>query len=574
MNDRTSKNPLTFLYNHNPFYLLSTLAVLYSLHLWQSASGLSGNTPLTLGMILVGYIILLAATGIAVVKIGKVWEDARSIFLSILLIGFAIAVSLDHLWLQNTTLALAGCTAAFLTIAVITELSLLVLKIRFPSVYRGPYYLILAILFLYPIVFSPDLFQRQGMQNSWFVLGFSILGALGFLTLLPAIRAGRSSVQNNGTAWTWPAYPWSIFVVLFIAVALRCYTLCMSFLPQYGTQSGFSFLYLAPLVYASFILMLQASLVSKASEWQWLVLFLAIPATCLLTFPLDTGHYGLEFSRLFTKSICGPWFAGLVALNLFYLHAWSHGATGGRGFLQVGLAALAFAPLESQTVFNFGLTHYWPVLGIVATQAAIAMQNKSTLRLATACTALSVAAAMVADQSFSSHEFTIACAVGTFLFGTLIASIVFQDRMALMLRLGFAIGIPSILCGILFACLVGGVSPDHSLIGSGALTLLCLIVYELTKTRVYLPAALACLTMTSILSLNGYVNQITEIPPATRAGFLLAAFCLATGFLISLSKAGWLTPMFRSVKDCWDESIRAIHQAGSGTLETVDSETA
>src|SRR5207253_4692621 len=58
--------------------------------------------------------------------------------------------------------------------------------------------------------------------------GFSSVAGLVFLSLLPAIRRRAGYVDNNGSPWRWPLYPWVLFGVLAAAVPAGGWLLCWS----------------------------------------------------------------------------------------------------------------------------------------------------------------------------------------------------------------------------------------------------------------------------------------------------------------------------------------------------------
>lgn len=77
MSAPTVRPPLLIaLYNHNPFYVISVLLMLYAV---RSAYGElevgTINTGLMMG-VLAGYTSLLAAIAVLIIRKGKVWEDA------------------------------------------------------------------------------------------------------------------------------------------------------------------------------------------------------------------------------------------------------------------------------------------------------------------------------------------------------------------------------------------------------------------------------------------------------------------------------------------------------------------
>src|SRR5437899_12537677 len=81
-------------YTQNPFYLLSVAFVLHSTRLWYR-QGAGPFDPWPLMALIGGYIVLVATTGFVVVRFGKVWDDARSIFLILLLLFVELSLTFD-----------------------------------------------------------------------------------------------------------------------------------------------------------------------------------------------------------------------------------------------------------------------------------------------------------------------------------------------------------------------------------------------------------------------------------------------------------------------------------------------
>ncbi len=99
---------LRSLYNHNPFYAISTVLMLFAV---RNAYG-----ELTIGMIncwimmgvLAAYTALLALIGVLIVRQGKVWEDARSIVLLLIILFLAVSISADDLFVKMESTAGGG----------------------------------------------------------------------------------------------------------------------------------------------------------------------------------------------------------------------------------------------------------------------------------------------------------------------------------------------------------------------------------------------------------------------------------------------------------------------------------
>ena len=83
------------------------------------------------------------------------------------------------------------------------------------------------------------------------------------LTLLPAVRRGANYVRNNGSPWQWPWYPWPLFVMLAVGVALRTYALCVSFHPSRGPATMFEPYFFVPFLFAVNILLLEIAIGSR-----------------------------------------------------------------------------------------------------------------------------------------------------------------------------------------------------------------------------------------------------------------------------------------------------------------------
>ena len=60
------------------------------------------------------------------------------------------------------------------------------IRLVLPPLFRVPYYLILALFFLYPVAITPLLDRPRSEALSWALFGFSPAAGLVFLTLLPA----------------------------------------------------------------------------------------------------------------------------------------------------------------------------------------------------------------------------------------------------------------------------------------------------------------------------------------------------------------------------------------------------
>ena len=102
--------------------------------------------------------------------------------------------------------------------------------------------------------------------HMWLLFGFATVAGLIFLTLLPAARRGAAYVAGNGSPWRWPLYPWTLFILLALAVPARAYLLCISMhLPQGDAQGQLVIgpYFLVPFGFALAALLLEIGLESR-----------------------------------------------------------------------------------------------------------------------------------------------------------------------------------------------------------------------------------------------------------------------------------------------------------------------
>lgn len=90
-----------WLYTHNPFYAISVVLMLFGV---RAAFGTleigSINSWIMLG-VLAAYTLALAGIAVAIVRWGNVWDDARSLFLLLLLLFLAVSISADELFVRS-----------------------------------------------------------------------------------------------------------------------------------------------------------------------------------------------------------------------------------------------------------------------------------------------------------------------------------------------------------------------------------------------------------------------------------------------------------------------------------------
>lgn len=274
-----------FLYSQNPFYLLSVSFVLHGTGIWYRANATT-HSPWILFGIIASYIAMMAGTGFVIVRRGQVWDDARSILLILFVLFLELAMTADDVLVADRGTGQAMLLGAWLIAAGVTELLLSGLRIGLRFLYRVPLHLLLALVVLYPLVIVRGAYPHDGERITWAVFLFSPAAAMILLMLIPAVRRGPAYTSRNGTPWTWPFYPWSIFGCLLVVVLLRSYTLCLSFDPvldigwirAQNLENRFGSIYLTPMLLALSVLCLEWTLVSDSAAARRAALILPIAA--------------------------------------------------------------------------------------------------------------------------------------------------------------------------------------------------------------------------------------------------------------------------------------------------------
>jgi hypothetical protein len=366
------------LYIQNPFYLIGTFLILFGL---QQCFG-RGDSLSASGMLVVllaAYSLLLAGAATIIIRCGQVWEDARTILLVIVLLFFMLSASLD-VHLLYMPLAGTFFLAAGLAFSLgLSEGLLRVLRIGLAARYRGPYYLILALLFLFPL--APAWLGYFGFYaaRSWALLAFPSLAALALLTLLPAARTPAADEPATGTPWKWPYYPWSLFVYLTIGLAIRSWWLAYSFEPAKGEDGYFQPFFLLPLVLAWSALVLE---IGKARQSQGAVAAgLSLPAVGLALGFLGWGNSPETIAFLERLAVMGtPAQLTVWSLLLYYAWAWLRRIPAAEGFL-VGLLLLSsVVGRETFDWMTLSQPHPLPLAAVVGGLFLLAIWQHSSWR--------------------------------------------------------------------------------------------------------------------------------------------------------------------------------------------------
>jgi hypothetical protein len=372
----------------NPFYVIS--AGLFLLGLWFSyGEPARPGEPITPEETwarmawLAGYTLLLAGTAYLLVRFARVWDDVRTVLLLVVLMFLATSVTFDHVLAYDPKLGIACCLIGLGFAIAVSEGLLRGIGLELPAWFRGPYYLILALFFLYPLALIPPAVHEPLREaRMWGLFGFASAAGLVFLSLLPAVRRGPEYVRANGSPWGWPLYPWTLFGMLALAVPARSFLLCWSMHhPEGGPQDQLIFgpFFLVPFGLAASVLLLEIAVVSRHGGA--LLCALSMPAGLIV---LATAGYRPDpiyerFLRIFAERLGGtPLYWTLWACAAFYAYAALRRLPGAVGALSAVLMMLVFVAPDNVGLSQLGELRPAPLLAVAILQLAVGIRRRDS----------------------------------------------------------------------------------------------------------------------------------------------------------------------------------------------------
>jgi hypothetical protein len=381
--------------NDNPFYVLSAMLVLVGL--WTSF-GAQARADQTWALMfgLAGYTLMLAVPACLLVRFGGVWEDVRTVLLLVVLMFLATSVTFDETLARNPRLGVTCYAVGLLFAVAVSEGMLRGMRLALPGWFRGPYYLMLALFFLYPAALVPLLDRPRGEALQWALFGFSPAAGLVSLTLLPAIRRGPEYVRDNGSPWRWPLYPWSLFAFLGFGVAARSFLLCWSMQHVERTEPErfiFGPYFLTPSLLAAAVLLLEMGLVARSRG----VLRAAMAMPIVLVVLAVVGHRSdplfREFLAMFIARLGGtPLYLTVLAAGGFYAYAALRRVPGTVEALTASLAALAVVGPGTLDLHQLGPPRPGPILAVAALQLGLGLKHHDAWRCLVGAGCLVIAA--------------------------------------------------------------------------------------------------------------------------------------------------------------------------------------
>ena len=277
---------------------------------------------------LTAYTLLLAATAWFLIRYGKLWQDVRSLLLVVVLLLLGTSVNFDRLLAEQPRLGIPLAVGGLVFAVALSAALIRGIRLRLPVGFRLPYYAILALFFLYPVLVSHWVSEPDRPALLWSLFGFSTVAAILFLTLLPAIRRGPAYLADNGSPWPWPYYPWSLFVILVLAMCWRAHNLCLSLHGVVGSQTIFDPYFLVPFLWAINYLLLELGLVSKHKPTICVAMLLPL-GILVMGFTDSPQVAALGFLRTFHKTLgASPLFLTVLSIAALYAIAWRAASAG------------------------------------------------------------------------------------------------------------------------------------------------------------------------------------------------------------------------------------------------------
>lgn len=381
-----AKNFFKWLYDANPFYLISTCLILYAQTVIFNTGNLDLNTIVSAGII-AGYTLLLMTAAVLIIRLGKVWNDLRSITLIMTVLLFFLSVSLDRIVLDGLKVGLLWQGGGLLFALGISCTLYRELKIRLSRNFLIAFCAFLGLFFLYPSLPAYMVNKNVGspVQAIQTIFLFPVISGILFLFLIPAARQGKAAVKENPTPWRWPLCPWIIFGIFWLAAAFRTYLLTISFYggrgvgPYSKLETGFSMYMLIPLVLAACILLVEYGI---ANRKQW-VQSAALAGPVLFFLMIIPVFHRPRPYYIFIEALLGkngnPLVFSATAALLFYAYALVRRIK----YTEISLAAVLVLMTIGESELGISRTFYipeWvPVAVTVVSLLTVALLHRNAL---------------------------------------------------------------------------------------------------------------------------------------------------------------------------------------------------
>jgi hypothetical protein len=536
----------------NPFYVIS--AGLFLAGLYASFSSTGGDDEAWALMSGLGaYTLLLGFTALLLVRFARAWDDLRTVLLLVVLMFLATSVTFDEVLVLDPERGVLYYLVGLVFAVLVSEGILHGIRLRMPAMFRVPYYLILALFFLYPLcvsLFEPTVGVPQILGGpldgrlAWSLFAFSPIAGLVFLTLLPAIRCGAAYVRSNGSPWPWPLYPWMMFGLLAFAVPARSFLLCFSmhlFDNHDHGQMIFGPYFIVPFALCGAVLLLELGIVARSRRVECLALAAPLALAILATICHRDDERYLEFLQMFTAQLgATPLFLTLAASACFFLYAAIRRVPLALGHLTATLLVLTI--VDPSTLELHGLVGPRPLPLLVASllQLTIGLVRRNAWHSALGAAGLAVVATLTLPVDPELPAWRGASLFHLVVLAVLIVGTVYEDAAGLLLRRA-AIGL-LFLAAIVVAAVGLGMPanvPWWVVIYPAAVALVLGIYGRMLHHRIFeLLAGAAGACWLAAAGWRSYLALRPTVVGLDRMALGVGVFLLAV--LISLGKSGIL----------------------------------
>lgn len=532
----------------NPFYVLSAALFLAGLRVSFLAETGDAHSLALMGG-LASYTLLLAAAALTLVRFAGVWNDVRTILLLTVLLFLATSVTFDDRLMTDASGAKWYYLGGLMMAIGISEGVLHGIRLKLPWGYRGPFYGLLALFFLYPLAIAPFTDEPRSEALMWMLWGFSPMAGLIVLTLLPAARRGAAYVRDNGSPWPWPFYPWSLFVFLAFGVIGREFLLCRSMQPLAGGDRFnliFGPHFLVPFGFAVLAVAFEAGLAARNR----IVSRFAMAGPLALVAMAGIGRNGdslyLDFLDLFTSRLGGtPLFLTILAAAGFYVYAAVRGERSAWDWLTATLGLLAVYGPSSATLAASNAPWWLPIFALATLQFVLSLRQISPYRGIVGSLGLALATALALLDS-TTLTMRIFLSMNVFLASSLFLGAWFTDRNARVLRNISAMAVVVVSLATSFGAFGGTIAAIYPLFAAAAI-----LGYgvALRHRLAFVTAGVALLAWLGANGWRGYRDLRDDVVGLDYLAAGLALFPVA--MIVSLMKAGvlrgWLLKSWRLV---------------------------
>lgn len=528
-----------FLYTHNPFYLISAACVSYGVRVAFYEPGAEWINAWRLAESLAGYTFLLALTACLIVRLGKVWDDARTIALLVVLMTASISVGFDALSMNDNQVASQVMVCGWVFSVAIVEFLIRGLGLRFPAAFRLPLYAVFGLFFFYPLYLGQSVWLVDKMTMTWRVFAFPILAAALTFSLIPAARMGTAWVVNQNSPWRWPYYPWSVFFFLAVGVCGRSYLMTVSFQTEMGLDSSFGAYYLIPFAFAVLWVAAEASLQQGNLRLLGGLAWVPVALLGVVSWHPTNQPYG-TFLKEFTEVIASPLSITLAVSLAFSATLWLRGSKSARIPFFVFVLLTGVVNTRTQSLLAIEVQpHAWiPCLLVGCFHLVQLRRHQASLRFLQAWCAL-VGAACLYDPDYDVLLYWGVLQGHVVALGLLIAGYAYRDYLALRLRTV----LPMIL--LLTALIAAGIEEPPGVPAGTALTYvaglaaLAAVLWWVARAQFWKCASLGCTALWIVAMLVESIREMHQYLPSRAVQALAAGTgCFLVGGLISAAKGG------------------------------------